>query len=210
MNADLLVDLERRFAPDIERGPAVFSPHDSHNKSPNNLGGDKMGPDRHGYAATYADVLGRLDGPLVLVELGVFLGTSLAVWDAALPKVDLFGLDLELGRYRAHLPKLQARGAFPDQLPTVAEWDAYRPDVTVLEELLGGRPIDVFVDDGPHTPDAIRTVAEAVRPLMADRCVYIVEDQPKAADLLRPIWPDAEVWQAGEMAVACRLDPSEG
>ena len=210
MNPDLLVEVERRFAPEIVVGTGVFSTHDRHNVSPLNRGGDKMGPDRHGYAATYADVLGRLGGCRVLVELGVFYGSSLAMWDAVLPGVELFGLDLELGRFQSNLPKLRERGAFPDRLPTLGEFDAYRPDAAALEQLLGGRKVDVFVDDGPHTDEAIVAVAKAVRPLMADRCAYIVEDNRRAADLIRPFWPDAEVWQAGEMAVACRLDPSEG
>jgi hypothetical protein len=198
-----LIELERKFAPEIERGKAVFSPLDPNPHAPWELGGDKMGPDRHGYADLYAEVL---DGfvPTTIVELGVFQGASLALWAAMFPDAHLIGLDLDFERYEARRDALQAAGAFPKGQPTLVTFDAYGPSEPLVKAL-GRRRIGLFVDDGPHTPDAIERVAGMVGPLMAKRAVYVIEDYPRGGDVLRKHFPDWQVRSSGEWSAAFRL-----
>ena len=156
-----------------------------------------MSADRHGYADDYARLLDRWYAPTV-VEVGVFQGVSLAIWCDVFPKGRVIGLDLDLQRFRDHRPTLDAAGAFARSEPvTVGMWDAYQPDVPSLTAALGGRTIDVLIDDGPHTDEAVRRVAEAVRPLLSPTFTYIVEDMPNGSDLLLEAYPQGKAGQAG-------------
>ena len=196
-----LIELEARFAPKVEKGPSAFSPMERERTCAHNLGGDKMAADRNGYAEFYAWLANKVQ-PQTLVELGVFRGSSLAVWDAVWPGVRLLGLDLELGRYEQNLPALLERGAFPDGLPEVREFDAYKPDRTLITKTIGD--VDVFVDDGPHTMSAIRTCLVEVGPLV--RQAYVIEDYVGTGGLLRERFPGWEVREQGRIAAAVRVD----
>lgn len=193
-----LIALEARFAAEPEQGPGVFSPHDKNHHAPWNWGGDKMRV--NGYGPFYSWLYGRV-APGTVVELGVFRGVSLAVWDALWPGVRLLGLDVDLARYEANLDALRASGGFPDGLPQTRIWDAYQPDTAVILDTVG-RP-DLFIDDGPHTEDAIRLVLDAVGPLV-ERC-YVIEDFPGGAALLRQAFPGWEVRDDGRIAGALRV-----
>jgi len=196
-----LVALEAKFSPQIDKGRSVFSPMERERSCGHNLGGDKMADDRNGYAGFYAWLANKVQ-PDTLVELGVFWGSSLAVWDAVWPGVRLLGLDIELDRYQRHLPTLLGRGAFPNGLPEVRTFDAYKPDRSVITKALDR--VDVFVDDGPHTMSAIRTCLVEVGPLVEQ--AYIIEDYAGTGSLLRERFPGWEVREQGRIAAAVRVD----
>lgn len=198
MDAERLIALERQFAPEVGKGEGVFSPKDRNPHAPWNLGGDKMGTDRNGYADTYARLLDGMK-PQRVVELGVFQGVSMALWCELFPEAEVIGLDLSLDRYHANVTALKGRGAFTVNSPLLHEWDAYSDDAEFLRDL---GAIDVFVDDGPHTLDAIENVLRLVSPLMADGGVYVIEDFPGGGDLLRGVFPDAQVIYAGRLNAA--------
>jgi hypothetical protein len=181
----MLTELERKYAPDKGKLPAVKSPLEQWRKNKWNEGGDKMLPDRHGYADDYARLLSRWTAPTV-VEVGVFQGASLAIWCDVFPDGHVVGLDFDMSRYFRHLPILKGAGAFGKSEPVVVGmWDAYAPDVPTLKAALGGRTIDVLVDDGPHTDVAVLRVLDAVLPLLSPQFTYIVEDMPNGAELVR-------------------------
>ena len=197
MNADLLTTLERKYAPQKGKLPSVRSPLEQWRHNRWNEGGDKMGPERHGYADDYARLLSRWNAPTI-VEVGVFQGVSLAMWCDLFPQGRVIGLDFDLSRYWQHKPVLKEAGAFATCDPvTVGMWDAYAPDIPSLQVALAGRTIDVLVDDGPHTDVAVLSVLDAVLPFMSDRYTYIVEDMPNGAELLRTRVSAGEVGQAG-------------
>ena len=198
MDAERLIALEAQFAPAVEQGPGVFSPLDKSHHAPWNLGGDKMAPDRNGYADVYARLLDGLD-PQLVVELGVFRGVSLAMWCDLFPEAMVVGLDLDFDRYKEHLPTLLERGAFKTGSPILHRWDAYGDDTDFLADLPG---IDLFVDDGPHRADAIRNTVRLVGPLMNPGGVYVVEDFPGGGDILAEAFPTAQVIYAGGLSAA--------
>jgi hypothetical protein len=144
-----------------------------------------MSADRHGYADDYARLLSRWTAPTV-VEVGVFQGVSLAVWCDVFPDGKVIGLDLDLNRFWDYRHFLADQGAFATNYPTVVgDWDAYFPNVQVLDQVLRGRTIDVLIDDGPHTDVAVLSVLDAVRGLLSPQFTYIVEDMPNGEELLR-------------------------
>lgn len=198
MDAEQLIALERKYAPEVGKGQGVFSPLDRNGHAPWNLGGDKMAGDRNGYAAAYAQLLDGLD-PWLVVELGVFQGASMAMWCDLFPDANVVGLDLDFGRYHANLYALRERGAFRENSPLLHEWDAYGNDVEFLRDMGG---IDLFIDDGPHTTDAISNVLRLVGPLMNAGGVYVVEDYPGGDVLLAEQFPAAKVLRAGRLNAA--------
>jgi len=198
VTADLLVQLETSFAPQIDKGPSVFSPFERKRKSKTNEGGDKMAPDRHNYAHVYAALLKDLN-PQMVVELGVFRGTSLALWCELFPEAMVVGLDLDFERFRDNEANLRDRGAFTTNFPLLHEWDAYGDDTDFLADLPG---IDLFVDDGPHTADAIANTVRLVGPLMNPGGVYVVEDFVGGGDILAKAFPQAQVIYAGGLSAA--------
>jgi len=191
-----LAELEAVYSPNGDRAPAVWSPHHDVRKNPHNLGGDKAR--LNGYAPAYEELLEGRE-PAVLVELGVFRGTSLAVWCDLFPDTRIIGLDIDPSRFQ--YDELVEREAFRWNQPDVLPWDAYLPDTEALEKAAGA-PIDVFVDDGPHTKTAILRVANEVKPLMAAGGVYIVEDHEEGARFLKHVFPDAEIRQYGRLNAA--------
>lgn len=199
-----LIALECRYAPSVLRGPGVFSPADRNGHAPWNLGGDKMAADRNGYASAYSEVLEPLLGrAAVVVELGVFMGASLALWCDLFPEATVVGLDLDFDRYAGYRTALEDAGAFLTNEPVLVEFDAYGP-LEPLTDVLPG-PIDLFVDDGPHTADAVARVAGLVAPLMAAGGCYVIEDFPGGAGVLRNAFPGSEVLERGRWSAAVRL-----
>ena len=197
MNGDMLTGLERRYAPEKGKLPAVRSPLEQWRDNRWNEGGDKMSADRHGYADDYARLLSRWVAPTV-VEVGVFQGVSLAVWCDLFPSGRIVGLDIDLSRYHRHVPTLNAAGAFSRSEPVVVGmWDAYQPDLPSLEAALDGRRIDVVIDDGPHTEPAVLSVLDTLLPLLSPQFTYIVEDMPNGAELIRTRIPTGRSGQSG-------------
>jgi hypothetical protein len=197
VNGDLLRTLEGKYSPQKGKLPAVRSPRDKWRSNRWNEGGDKMSADRHGYADDYARLLTRWTAPTI-VEVGVFQGASLAIWCDVFPDGHVIGLDLDLQRFWDHRPTLRDAGAFARSEPVVVGmWDAYQPDMHSLRAALGGRTIDVLVDDGPHTDVSVQTVMAAVAPLMSPQFTYIVEDMPNGAALLAAQYPEGVAGQSG-------------
>lgn len=199
MDAESLIALERKYAPQVLKGRGVFSPLDRNPHAPWNIGGDKMAADRNGYAEVYARLLDGLD-PWTVVELGVFRGESLAVWCDVFPDANVWGLDLDLSRFAEHRQTLTDRGAFRSNYPTLVTFDAYSPDADEVAFLDG---IDLFIDDGPHTADAIENVLRLFGPMMNPGGVYVVEDFPDGDRLLEAQFPKAHIIRAGRLNAAC-------
>ena len=134
---------------------------------------------RHGYARAYSSILGRLPENGALLEVGVFIGSSLGLWSLALPSWKLFGLDIELGRWESNQERLKHLGCFSRAVPTCILFDAYDPDTNKLLEAMQASKtsdLDLIIDDGPHTDEAILTTFTALFPLLNPNGFYVVED----------------------------------
>jgi hypothetical protein len=190
--ADTLRMLERRFAPDMVTARREVSRLDVGKHFPTNRGGDKMHPKGNNYGPAFAELLQGMQ-PETVVELGVLTGASLAMWCELYPEAQVVGLDVDLSR--VEWDDLVSRGAFKLNRPLMFEWDAFAPEP--IPEVSG---IDVFIDDGPHKVEAIRRVAEFVKPLMNPGGRYIVEDVPEAFEVLQQVWPDNQVKRWGRLS----------
>lgn len=194
MLADWLVQCEARFG-GMQRTPLTcFSPHDErtdaqkHRKRlEGSQGGDRMG--WHGYAPAYAEALSKrfgsvipVRGRCVIVELGVLLGTGLALWCELFPDARVIGLDLDLAPYKANQPRLLEMGAFSANRPEVHEFDELAPDAGErLADILGQDLADLFIDDAAHYDGAVLRAFGCARPYLAKDALYFIEDNKTAA-----------------------------
>ena len=140
-------------------------------------GGDRML--HHGYAQTYARFLRPFVGEdgLTVAEFGILKGTGLATWCDLFPGSRVLGFDIDLGHFRSNEGRLRRLGAFR-RLPEVHEYDQLVDGSAVLANILGGRSLDVVIDDGLHSLDSILTTWRSVRPHLSRRFVYFIEDYP--------------------------------
>lgn len=194
MLADTLKELEFRFSGGMVEMTRVQSPLDKTKQPPNNRGADKMHPKGMNYSNAYQVFLDGVK-PLRLVELGVFTGVSMAVWCELYQDADIVGLDVDLNRI--DIDDLERRGAFQWNTPVLFEWDAFNPQPLHLL-----KDVDVFIDDGPHVTEAVKLVAEFMRPRMNNGGRYIVEDMDNGGDILRQVFPEARVERFEKIACA--------
>ena len=186
--AEQLRTIERALSQDMVSLPRVQSPLDGGKHPPMNRGADKMHPKGMNYSHAYAEFLADIE-PKRLVELGVFTGVSMALWSQVFPAAEIIGLDINLNRVDEFL--------FKGPLPLMYSWDAFDPQpLEVLQD------VDVFIDDGPHVTEAVVKVAKFMKPRMAPGSRFIVEDMANCADILREVFPEAQVKHHGKIGCA--------
>jgi hypothetical protein len=172
-------------------------------------GGDRMF--HHGYSVQYAEHLrsfvARRFDPLVIVEVGILRGSGLAVWSELFPNAEVIGLDIDLSHFHENLPNLKMRGAFACGEPELHIFDQFLDGDLRMEQILGDRSIDIFVDDGYHSNETILNTFRAAKPLLSEEFVYFVEDNDDVANALANEHPDNLVLRYGEMTVVKRRQP---
>lgn len=160
----------------------------------------------HNYATAYARHLAPFldkERP-VIVEVGVLEGSGLALWSRLWPQATIIGLDIDPVPFQRRIRRLKLLGAFALQDPIVLRWDQLAPDRKVVARALGGRAIDILVDDGLHTTESILRTAEALEPLLAPHCVYFVEDHCGTREAIEHLLPSFDSESKGELTVFSR------
>ncbi len=139
-------------------------------------GGDRML--HHGYADVYAQYLRPFLAvrEITLAEFGILQGTGLAIWCDLFPKAHVLGLDIDLAHFENNKATLIRRGAFAQNAPVVREYDQLVENSDRLTGILAGRTLDIVIDDGLHSLDAIVRTWRSVRPHLSHRFVYFIED----------------------------------
>lgn len=131
--------------------------------------GLKFGTDKssvyHDYLRAYERFFRpRRHEPLTILEIGVFNGASLKVWEEYFPNGRIVGADIDETAHRF------AGGRIDIEII----------DQSNLEELvrLGVRhgPFDIVIDDGSHIWDHQITTLRTLFPFLKDGGLYVVED----------------------------------
>jgi hypothetical protein len=139
-------------------------------------GGDRML--HNGYGPVYARYLERfLDNRSIrLAEFGILKGTGLAIWCDLFPDAQVFGLDIDPSHFEANRADLARRGAFKANLPEVHEYDQLVESNEKLSHILRGQSLDIVIDDGLHSVEAIVKTWRSVKPHLSSTFVYFIED----------------------------------
>jgi len=201
-DADWFVETEKFFGGFVTVKRRAFSKKEGH-KIISMMGGDRMGPEHHNYAAVYAQALepfvARRMDPLTIVELGILRGSGLAMWSVLFPKATIIGLDLEPQNCRKMLSRMHRKGAFQNSEPELYEFDQLTATKENFASIIGQRKIDIMVDDAWHSTEAILRTFTMAYEFLSDDSIYFAEDNTKVADHLRALAPDATVEQFGQL-----------
>jgi hypothetical protein len=145
-------------------------------------GGDRML--HNGYGPVYARYLERfLDNrSICLAEFGILKGTGLAIWCDLFPDGRVLGFDIDPSYFEANRADLARRGAFKTNWPEVHEYDQLVESNEELSQILRGQRLDIVIDDGLHSVEAIVTTWRSVKPQLSSRFVYFIEDYGRLLD----------------------------
>lgn len=149
------------------------------------IGGDRM-HGHHNYGQCYADVLNKLlpraesfQPAFRVGEIGILMGTGLAVWDAVISNAEIDGWDMDITNTANNLPNMRARGAFPGRAPRLNVIDSHNPvyeNIKKVEQVLGSAKYHFFIDDGWHSPEGIASTVETFYRFIHEEGIYVVED----------------------------------
>jgi hypothetical protein len=168
------------------------------------VGGDRMSEQHHGYAKHYAHFLAPFIGkPVVCAEVGILRGSGLAIWSDLFPQGKIIGLDIDPSHYRENLANLKSLGAFKAENVSVHEFDQYGCTVDTLSTILDGKRINIFIDDGTHTDEAIIRTLSSVRRHLSHDFLYVIEDNETVPlELLRASFgTNANIERHGELTI---------
>ena len=159
----------------------------------------------HGYAVHYERFLKSYvqnrDQRLVICEVGILNGSGLAIWCDLFPNSRVIGLDIDISIAERNMDNLLKLGAFSDNSPELHKYDQLIDSTELLDEILDGDRIDIFIDDGAHFDDAIRTTMRSVLPHLSDPFVCIVEDNADVHRKLELEYPKFPLFVDGELTV---------
>lgn len=166
-------------------------------------GGDRMF--HHGYAPTYAGALRTFvadrERAWTIVEVGILRGTGLAIWSLLFPNARIIGFDIDLSHAEENLAFLRDRGAFARRDPELCQFDQLATTSEDVAAVLEGTTIDLCVDDGLHSDEAILHTAETLYPHLSTKFVYFIEDSYIAQTKLRTAFGDAGMTRDGRLTV---------
>ncbi len=103
---------------------------------------------------------------------------GVVVFDASPPVLDarVIGFDIDLTHFRENRDFLVSKGAFTKNEPELQEYDQLVDGSGRLQTVLCDSKLDVVIDDGLHSIEAIVTPSRSVHPFLAAKFVYFIED----------------------------------
>lgn len=120
----------------------------------------------HSYLPLYDSLLSdKRESAKAVLEIGVFSGGSILLWEEYFKNADIVGMDIILP---GHLER-----DFEGKRITTIVGNAYTADAVAQ---FGGRKFDLIVDDGPHSIQSMMFTIEHYSGLLADDGIMIIED----------------------------------
>jgi hypothetical protein len=130
----------------------------------------------HSYTPFY-DELFRGRKVRRLLEIGIWQGASLRMWEEYFPDAEIVGIDINpanliwSGRIHSYQCDQNDEQALHDLM-----WDVVRPDGTPTSTLASHDGFDVIIDDGSHRAAHQIASANTLLPLLSWRGIYVIED----------------------------------
>ncbi len=167
-------------------------------------GGDRMSKLHHGYAEIYAEYLRpfvQRRKSVVLAEIGVLMGTGVAIWSELFPDGRILGLDIDLSHIRQNIDNLKRKGAFINDNLELYEFDQFEDNQNLLKRILANDKIDICIDDGVHCDKAVLSTIKSVTPSLAKDFVYFIEDNSTVHKTIRRLYSGFKVENFGKITV---------
>lgn len=122
-------------------------------------------PFHHNYVEIYDMIFSPLrNKPIRLLEIGVFKGDSMRLWEAYFPAAQIFGIDIV---DRAQYDTARIKTLIGDQ--------GNRDALAHVIAMTGGE-FDIILDDGGHRMDQQQISFGALFPTLKSGGLYIIED----------------------------------
>ena len=137
---------------------------------------------KHMYHIFYNQLFERLwepreehrEGPLRILEIGVFAGHSALAFMEAMPGIEYVGVDIFERLPIAAIDK-KLKGAFPNTSIELYKCDSMNLG-KVRQTMSKKHKFDVIIDDGAHWPKANLDTMKNFWPYLAEGGTYVVED----------------------------------
>lgn len=131
-------------------------------------GGDKA---FHGYTTRYYHHFKEFKNDKInFLEIGIFQGRSLAMWNDFFTNGSIYGIDIKLDEFNLFKKELQIMGAFKDKDVIVGE--ANTKETVLFQDV----EFDFILDDGCHKPESQIETFKNYYPLLKKGGLYIIED----------------------------------
>ena len=165
-------------------------------------GGDRML--YHGYAREYAHYLLpyiKNKKNVNLVEVGILKGVGMAIWCDLFEGGRIIGFDIDLSHIEKNEENLLKLGAFKKNKPELYEFDQLKDNTDYIKNILNNDKINICIDDGLHSNESILKTMKSIIPFLADKFLYIVEDNKRIHREISSIYPEYEIHNYGELTV---------
>jgi predicted O-methyltransferase YrrM len=133
------------------------------------LGGTDKATD-HSYAPVYEALARLMPKASSLVEVGVFNGGSMLLWQRLFPSAQIIGIDCSNNVH------LNVQTQLDNETTRLLIDDAYSQKTANQVKALVKNGIDIAIDDGPHTLATQAAFLELYGPLLSPGGIAIVED----------------------------------
>jgi len=170
-------------------------------------GGDRML--HHGYATKYSEYLlpyVHSNKQVTLVEVGILMGTGLAIWCDLFPKGRIYGFDIDLTHINRNLSKLKSKGAFSKNRPELYEYDQFLDNYEYLGSIFKHKTINICIDDGFHSDEAILTTMKSFLPYLAYDFIYFVEDNETVSKKIKLIYPNFNLEYKDKLTIVSKKE----
>lgn len=163
-------------------------------------GGDRM--IHHNYANVYAKYLKKFISyeKLNILECGILKGTGLGVFSKLFPQAMLIGLDIDLSHTKSNLTFLKEKGAFKLRDPLLFVFDQFQPNTDEIKLILN-KKLNIIIDDGFHSDEAILNTFKVLKPFLSNDFVYFIEDNYTVSSLIKENYKEYHVEPFGELTV---------
>lgn len=162
-------------------------------------GGDRMSFVTNAYGRPYGKLLASR-GAAVVVEIGILTGVGLAIWCDLFPDGRVIGLDIDPCHFQRNRATLEDLGAFRRNGPEEHVYDQLGP-ASQLDPIFATTEVDLVIDDGLHTEQAIVSSLHHFRPRMARDFLYIIEDNAESLGAARRAVPEWRWSREGGLVV---------
>lgn len=131
-------------------------------------GGDKA---VHGYCNIYENHFKELENKNInFLEIGIFQGRSLAMWNDYFKKGNIYGIDINTKEFDLFKKELKKIGAFKNKDVIVEEGNSTN------QILFKDIKFDIILDDGCHKIDSQMKTFNNYFPLLKKNGFYVIED----------------------------------
>ena len=125
----------------------------------------------HSYISVYEEILSPYrDTAKNILEIGLFNGHSLRMWNEYFTKADVHGIDCSD----------QPHGGMADLRPMIEEgWNIHILDAEnadKVKEVFGGMEFDVIIDDAGHHKEQQEVLYSVFKSYLKRDGIYIIED----------------------------------